>query len=314
MQVLWRLLDVGESRNYASEQEREWIRQSSPAWCVSSAYNLCKKVFCLLGISERTLEVQMNKPYAGALAPDHGNGNRIAHNAASQGQKDTVVEFLLDVGQREGIPNPRFTFNDREGARDEVSDLIHLPPHFSKQALFYKYLSLEYASSPPAEPPLGYSSFKTIFKEDPRLSHITMSTQVTGVCKTCKLLKKEIPTQRIENSLQEKMEELRIHLRDAVGQRAGYKERVEEAINSWIDDVDSDRLSVACIAFDFAASCYLPSIVREAQGDWMANQFGLEMHTTPRLLLDRDSDLRIVTDGEGKFKTNYQAQKQVMPA
>ena len=52
---------------------------------------------------------------------------------------------------------------------------------------------------------------------------------------------------------------------------------------------------------------------RKAQGDWMANQFGLEMHITP-LLLDRDSDLRIVTEGEGKFKTNYQAQKQVMPS
>ena len=99
-------------------------------------YNLCKKVFCcLLGISERTLELQMNKSYAGALAPDHGNGNRVAHNAASQGQKDAVVEFLLDVAHREGIPNPRFTFNDREGARDEASDLIHLPPHYSKQAL-----------------------------------------------------------------------------------------------------------------------------------------------------------------------------------
>ena len=100
---------------------------------------------------------------------------------------------------------------------------------------------------------------------------------MTGVCKTCKLLKKEIHAQRNENSLQEKMEELRIHLRDAVGQRALYKERVEEAIKSWIDDVDSDRLSVGCIAFDYAASCHLPSIVREAQGDWMANQFGLEM-------------------------------------
>ena len=34
----------------------------------------------------------------------------------------------------------------------------------------------------------------------------------------------------------------------------------------------------------------------------------------PLLRLDRDSDLRIVTEGKGKFKTNYQAQKQVMPS
>ena len=210
-------------RNYASEQEREWIRQSSPAWCVSSAYNLCKKVFCcLLGISEKTLEVQMNKPYAGALAPDHGNANRIAYNATSQGQKDTVVEFLLDVAQREGIPNPRFTFNDREGARDEVSDRIHLPPHYSKQALLQVFVSLSNTLLPLLLNHWWDILISRRYLRKIPVSHITMSCRV---CKTCKLLKKAIHAQRNENRLQEKTEELRIHLRDAVGQRALYKKR-----------------------------------------------------------------------------------------
>ena len=99
---------------------------------------------------------------------------------------------------------------------------------------------------------------------------------MTGVCKTCKQLKNALHPED-EQCLKEIMEELRIYLRDAIEQRKVYKERVKLAIDAWEDDADFERLTIACIAFDYASSAHLPSIVLEAQADWIANRFGLEV-------------------------------------
>ena len=102
-------------------------------------------------------------------------------------------------------------------------------------------------------------------------SHITLSTRVTGVCKTCKQLKNALHASKDEQRLKGIMEELRIHLRAAIEQRKVYKERVKIAIDAWEDDADLERLTIACemtacIAFDYASSAHLPSIVRSTIG------------------------------------------------
>ena len=239
--------------------------------------SICRKVFCvLLGITEKTLSSQMNKGIPRALAPFHGNANRVAHNALTDVQRQTAIDFILSLAAEEGIPNPRFAFSD-DGGDDTVTELIHLPPHYSGHSLYYRYSALEFANPPPSEPLMGYVSFKKIFSNDPQVSHITLSKRVSGVCKRCKQLKNSLYASKDEATLAEKTEELRVHLRDAVYQRKVYTERVELAIKKWSDDANSNRLSIACISFDYASSAKLPSIVLEAQGDWMANRFGLDM-------------------------------------
>ena len=73
------------------------------------------KAFCtLLGISERTLQVQMSRDPTLVRALKSGNANRQVHNALTQTQRDTVVQ-LVPVPD-EAIPNPQVSFTEHADA------------------------------------------------------------------------------------------------------------------------------------------------------------------------------------------------------
>jgi hypothetical protein len=258
-------------------QRREMIRGSRVVTFRLPAITrpLCQTAFvALLGIGSRTLRSHCPKvtDATAATPPDHGHRGREAPNQIPAVQRSAVVHFVQRLAEKEGVPNPRFILDrTSEDQPDNIKHIIHLPPCYTKNSIFIKYVK----STEVEGARVGRSSFMEILKRDDGLANIKFSKRTRGLCELCKDLRLSLQRSSSNERATSVMEELRKHLQAAHDLRTLYKERQRRAIHTW---PLRQRAAMAMISFDYAVQLTLPVSSMETQNEYMATRFGLDVN------------------------------------
>lgn len=240
----------------------------------SIKYVLCHSAFCaLVGVSRNTLAEMVRTPPHSARPNVHGNFGKTPPNALTSEQKNLVVSFFTGIAEKEGVPNPRFALDKTNDDEDEdYLNIIHLPPSYTINALYIRYRKS-------TEDPIGRTSFRVLFKNEPTLAHIKLSKRTRGMCEVCKSLRLSLQRASSDERAASVMEGLRKHLQQAHDLRHIYTERVEEAELQWkLLTTRTLRVPVAAISFDYATQLSLPISAMETQAEYISSQFGMDVN------------------------------------
>ena len=249
----------------------------------------CRDAFtALLGLNKSTLVEIVTTPPLTATPNSHGNTGRKPSNTLSENERNSVISFITQIAEREGVPNPRFALDrtSSDGPEDFLN-IIHLPPSYTTNSLYIRY------SKSSDQATVKRSSFKSLLKTEESLQHIKLSKRTRGMCEVCKSLRLSLQRASSDERAVTLMESLRTHLQYAHDLRIVYKERIELASLKWTENMRSggyERLSVAAISFDYATQLSLPVSAFETQGEYIASQFGLDVNL-----------FGIVDEGEKKY-------------
>ena len=240
--------------------------------------SVCRAVWiALLGTSDKSVKRNCHLPLC-SFPEAHRNTGRAPVHALSQRKINCVCDFILEIAEADGLPNPRFTFSEpgEDGIQTvvDVKNIVHLPPHYTLQNLFSRYES-HYDNSVYSEEDLvGFTSFRKIYHENQRLRHIKLSTRTRGVCEKCKAWRESLMKTSDPQRTEEILIEFQEHLKAAERQQKLYKERANTAVKSWNRH---GRLQMAVISFDYGVAWKCPRTAQQTQGEYMAERFGLDI-------------------------------------
>ena len=96
-----------------------------------------------IGITQTTLSFRTRSPPSTSAPFPHKNVGLSPAHKLTEEQTATVVSFVIAVAKTDGIPNPRFCFEDEDGEGVPVRVLQQLPPSVTYRSLYARYCGWE---------------------------------------------------------------------------------------------------------------------------------------------------------------------------
>ena len=190
---------------------------------LSYAYDsreVCEGAFCFIhGIGDYTLRALKKHLRDHGLTPHvHGNKGKKPAHAFTRVTILNVLTFIYQYAKVHGLPQPAPP-KGRAG-----QPLQYLPASQNKKIVYNEY---ERACTPPEQTPVGYRSFRDIWRCC--VPWIRFMTPRTDVCNRCELHRQAVKNATNEYEKQESLKRFSEHLESAQLERKLYREATDKA-------------------------------------------------------------------------------------
>ena len=175
------------------------------------------------------LLAHLKTTHLSVLPPLHGNRgkrSRKPDTLVTRGVTETVVDFMLALGEAQGEFSPGSTPQRGRTENTENTAVLWLPACLNRSALFRLYKT-QYADFP-----LGRTAFMRLLNTESRLQHIRIRSPRSDMCDYCELQKRKIAGTKPHDEV--KAEQLTMalaaHQKAYQGERATYNSERKRAM------------------------------------------------------------------------------------
>ena len=203
---------------------------------------------------------------------DHG----LVASASNQSKPESRAlfrEFVIDIAKRYGHPLPiMLRRNDKSlvESEQEADSIIILPPRFTKRYIHKEFLSLQQDDSSK----FCFATCLDVFQKD--LAFIRVSLRSRGLCDVCMVYRDSLRTLP-STQVSAKGKEWKTHIDAAEMTRAIYRKSLVAA-KSFCNRLESDRLPLAAVSYDYAKQLSIPKLSAQSMNEWFAEKKGYDVN------------------------------------